>query len=64
MEADIASITGLRHALDVVNLDLAIPFCKPWLPEGKCRTFSTMKWGDPDWRKENLVWNFALGYPF
>jgi outer membrane protein assembly factor BamA len=57
---------GLRVDMDiiVVRLDLALPFYKPWLPQGQRWTFSEMKWGDPDWRKENLVWNLALGYPF
>jgi outer membrane protein assembly factor BamA len=57
---------GLRLDMDiiVIRLDLALPFYKPWLPQGQRWTFSEMKWGDPDWRKENLVWNLALGYPF
>jgi outer membrane protein insertion porin family len=64
----IAVDAGLGLRVDVsilvIRLDLAIPFCKPWLPEGQRWTFNTMKFGDPDWRKENLIWNFALGYPF
>ena len=48
----------------VIRLDLAIPFYKPWLAEGSRWTFKSMDFGDPDWRKDNLVWNFALGYPF
>ena len=57
---------GLRVDINilVVRLDLALPFYKPWLPEGERWTFPEMKWADRDWRKENLVWNFALGYPF
>jgi outer membrane protein assembly factor BamA len=48
----------------VIRLDLAIPFYKPWLAEGQRWTFKSMDVGDPDWRKDNLVWNLALGYPF
>ena len=57
---------GLRVdiSLFVIRLDLAIPFYKPWLPEGERWTFKKIKFGDPDWRKENLIWNFALGFPF
>jgi len=57
-------ISQQHKALDVARLDLAIAFYKTWLPEGQRWTFSKMKWGDPDWWKENLVLNFALGYPF
>jgi outer membrane protein insertion porin family len=57
---------GLRVDISilVIRLDLAIPFYKPWLPQGQRWTFNALKPGDPDWRKENLIWNFALGYPF
>lgn len=57
---------GLRVDVNilVIRLDLAIPFHKPYLPEGQRWTFDTMKFGEKDWRKENLIWNFALGYPF
>lgn len=57
---------GLRVDVSIliIRLDLAIPFYKPWLPEGQRWTFDTMKFGEKDWRKENLIWNFALGYPF
>ena len=57
---------GLRVDIDifVIRLDLGIPFYKPWLEAGQRWTFKDMKWGDPDWRRENLIWNFALGYPF
>lgn len=57
---------GLRVdvSIVVIRLDLAVPFYKPWLPEGERWTFESMKPGSKDWRKENLIWNFALGYPF
>jgi hypothetical protein len=64
----IAVDAGLGIRMDisilVIRLDLAIPFCKPWLSKGQRWTFKSMKPGDSDWRKENLIWNFALGYPF
>jgi hypothetical protein len=44
-------------------LDIATPFRKPWLG-GKERwvidDFSLKK----DYRKENLIWNIAVGLPF
>jgi outer membrane protein insertion porin family len=64
----IAIDAGLGLRVDVsilvIRLDLAIPFYKPWLVEGQRWTFNAMKFNDSDWRKENLIWNFALGYPF
>jgi outer membrane protein assembly factor BamA len=57
---------GLRVDITilVIRLDLAIPLYKPWKPEGQRWNFKDFNLGDPDWRKENLIWNFALGYPF
>jgi outer membrane protein insertion porin family len=57
---------GLRINLSIliIRLDLAMPFYKPWQEEGQRWTFKDIKLGDPDWRKQNLIWNFALGYPF
>ena len=64
----IAVDAGLGIRMDVsilvIRLDLAIPFYKPWLPEGQRWTFNSMDVTNRDWRKDNLVWNFALGYPF
>jgi outer membrane protein insertion porin family len=57
---------GLRIDVSIliIRLDLAMPFYKPWLSAGQQWTFKDIKFGDPDWRKQNLIWNFALGYPF
>ena len=65
---EIAIDAGLGVRLDVkiliIRLDLGIPFYKPWLPEGDRWTFSDFDFGSSLWRKENLVWNLAIGYPF
>lgn len=56
---------GLRFDFSFVifRLDIATPFRKPWL-EGKDRwvidDFSLKK----AYRKENLIWNIAVGLPF
>jgi outer membrane protein assembly factor BamA len=57
---------GLRvdASIIVVRLDLAFPFRKPWLPDGQRWVLQDVKFGDPDWRKENLILNIAIGYPF
>ena len=65
---EIAIDAGLGVRLDVkiliIRLDLGIPFYKPWLPEGDRWTFSDVDFGSSLWRKDNLVWNLAIGYPF
>ncbi|OQP46829.1 hypothetical protein A4H97_04720 [Niastella yeongjuensis] len=64
----IAIDAGLGLRIDVsiliIRLDLAMPFYKPWLEEGQRWTFKDIQLGNRDWRKQNLIWNFALGYPF
>ncbi len=65
---DIAVGTGLGLRLDVsiliLRLDLAFPLRKPWLPESERWVIDQVKFGDPAWRRENLVFNLAIGYPF
>ncbi|SFF10974.1 Surface antigen [Chitinophaga sp. CF118] len=57
---------GLRidASIIVVRLDLAFPLRKPWLPQNERWVVKDVKFGDPDWRKENLILNIAIGYPF
>ena len=57
---------GLRFDFSfvVLRLDLAIPLRKPWLPKDQRWVFDEIDFGDPTWRKENLVLNLAIGYPF
>lgn len=57
---------GLRYVFSflIIRLDLSVPLRKPWLPDGSRWVIDDMKFGDPDWRKENLLLNFAVGYPF
>lgn len=56
---------GLRVDIQffVVRLDLATPIRKPHLPESE-RWGNSFELGDKSWRRENLVFNFAIGYPF
>ena len=57
---------GLRidASIVVVRLDLAFPLRKPWLPENEKWVIKDIRFGDPDWRRENLILNIAIGYPF
>jgi outer membrane protein insertion porin family len=48
----------------VLRLDLATPLTKPYLPEGERFVLDDFDLGSKDWRRENLLWNFAFGYPF
>jgi outer membrane protein assembly factor BamA len=65
---EIAVDGGLGIRLDIslliLRADLGMPFYKPWLPEGERWVFRKISLGSKDWRKENLVWNIAIGYPF
>ncbi len=57
---------GLRLDFTFVKLrlDLATPFRKPWLPEGERWVFNDFKPSSKPWRKENLILNIAIDYPF
>jgi outer membrane translocation and assembly module TamA len=57
---------GLRFDVNIfsIRFDLATPLRKPWLPEGERWVFDKMNLGDKAWRKENLVLNIGIGYPF
>lgn len=56
---------GLRVDIQffVIRLDLATPIRKPHLPENE-RWGNSFDFRDKTWRRENLVFNFAIGYPF
>lgn len=57
---------GLRVDINflVLRIDAAFPIRKPYLQGGPRWVIDQIKFGDPAWRKENLVLNLAIGYPF
>src|SRR5690606_2963549 len=57
---------GLRFDITflVLRLDLAFPLRKPWLPEGERWVLDDIDFGSKTWRRDNLVFNLAIGYPF
>ena len=57
---------GLRIDVNllVLRFDWASPVRKPWLPEGERWVIREINPFDNHWRKENLVWNISIGYPF
>jgi outer membrane protein assembly factor BamA len=65
---ELAVGTGLGVRVDisilVLRLDLAFPLRKPCLPENDRWVIDQVSFGDSKWRKENLVFNLAIGYPF
>ncbi len=56
---------GLRFDFKilVLRLDLGIPVRKPWLPAEQRWDFA-FQFGEPEWRKENMILNLGIGYPF
>ncbi|MBE9602413.1 BamA/TamA family outer membrane protein [Pedobacter sp. MC2016-24] len=57
---------GLRvdASIFVIRLDVAFPIRKPYNEEGKRWVFDQIDFGSSGWRKENLVYNIGIGYPF
>jgi outer membrane protein insertion porin family len=65
-ELAVGTGVGLRFDFNffVLRLDLAFPLRKPWLPKGDRWVWDEINIGDKTWRKENLVLNLGIGYPF
>ncbi|MFH7012837.1 BamA/TamA family outer membrane protein [Flavobacterium sp. FlaQc-52] len=57
---------GLRFDLSflVLRTDLAFPLRIPYLPEGQRWVIDDINFGSGSWRKDNLIFNIAIGYPF
>jgi outer membrane protein insertion porin family len=57
---------GIRIDLSffILRFDLAAPIRKPWLTVNKRWVAQQIDFGNANWRKENLVFNIAIGYPF
>ena len=60
--------TGFGLRVDVsffiLRFDLAMPLRKPWLEENHRWVANQIDFGSSAWRKDNLVLNVAIGYPF
>lgn len=65
---ELAVGTGLGIRLDftllILRLDVAFPLRKPYLPAGQRWITNKIDFGSSQWRKSNLVWNLAIGFPF
>jgi outer membrane protein assembly factor BamA len=60
--------TGLGIRVDisfiVIRFDVGIPLRNPELPENERWVMDNIDFGSSDWRKQNVVLNIAIGYPF
>ena len=60
--------TGVGLRLDatifVIRLDVAFPIRKPYLPPGERWVIDEVDFGDKQWRKDNIIYNIGIGYPF
>ncbi len=65
-EIAVATGIGIRFDLTVlmIRADLAIPVRKPFNPSGNRWVFDEINFGNSNWRRENLILNIAIGYPF
>ncbi|MDA3928005.1 MAG: BamA/TamA family outer membrane protein [Prolixibacteraceae bacterium] len=57
---------GLRVDISffVLRFDLALPMRKPWFEENHRWVTNEIDFSSSIWRKDNLVLNVAIGYPF
>ncbi len=65
-EIAVGAGAGLRFDFSflILRTDLAFPIRKPYLPDGQRWVADKISLGNSAWRKENLVFNLAIGYPF
>ncbi|EJL72456.1 translocation and assembly module lipoprotein TamL [Chryseobacterium populi] len=65
-EIAVGAGVGLRldFSILILRLDLAMPLRVPYYEKGDRWAFDRINFGDSGWRKDNLVLNIAIGYPF
>ena len=65
---EIAIGAGLGVRLDLsyflVRLDIATPLRKPYPTEGSNWVVNQVDFGSSAWRRQNLIFNIGIGYPF
>lgn len=64
MAADAGVGLRIDASILIVRLDLAFPLREPYLPEGQRWVIKDIDFGSPAWRRNNLILNIAIGYPF
>jgi len=65
-EIAVGAGVGLRFDFSILILrtDLAIPLRVPYYEKGNRWSFNEINLSDKQWRKDNLMLNIAIGYPF
>lgn len=65
-ELAVGTGVGLRvdATIFVIRLDGAFPIRKPYLPSGQRWVINDIDFGNKNWRRDNLVLNIGIGYPF
>lgn len=65
-EIAVGTGAGLRvdASIFVIRLDVAFPIRKPYLEPGNRWVIDQVDFGSSTWRKENLIYNIGIGYPF
>lgn len=65
-ELAVGAGVGLRFDFNIVLLrtDLAFPIRTPYFEKENRWNFKNIDFGDKTWRKDNLILNIAIGYPF
>ncbi|WP_027380999.1 translocation and assembly module lipoprotein TamL [Chryseobacterium daeguense] len=65
-EIAVGAGVGLRldFSILILRLDLAMPLRVPYYEKNDRWTFDKINFGDSSWRKDNLILNIAIGYPF
>lgn len=65
-EIAVGAGVGLRldFSILVLRLDLAMPLRVPYYAKEDRWVLDRIKFGDASWRKDNLILNIAIGYPF
>lgn len=65
-EIAVGAGVGLRLDFNILilRLDLAMPLRVPYYDAGDRWAFDRINFGDRDWRRDNLILNIAIGYPF
>jgi outer membrane protein assembly factor BamA len=64
LAADVGAGLRIDATVLVLRLDLGMPIRKPWLPKGDRWVFDEIDFGSSTWRRDNLILNIAIGYPF
>ncbi|MFA5417332.1 MAG: BamA/TamA family outer membrane protein, partial [Bacteroidales bacterium] len=65
-ETALGAGAGIRIDLSffVLRFDLAMPLRKPWIDKHNRWVINEINFGDSSWRRDNLILNIAIGYPF